>query len=55
MERDRDPPSEEKKSGSGTVTINDKGATALVTFDATTAAGVRLQGTIDCKSVMRTQ
>jgi len=43
----------EKKSGSGTVTINDKGATAIVTFDATTAAGVRLQGTIDCKSVQR--
>ena len=43
----------EKKSGSGTVTVNDKGSTAIVTFDATTAAGVRLQGTIDCKSVQR--
>jgi len=43
----------EKKSGSGTVTVNDKGATAVVTFDATTAAGVHLQGTIDCKSVTR--
>jgi hypothetical protein len=43
----------EKKSGSGTVTVNDKGTTAIVTFDATTAAGVRLQGTIDCKSVLR--
>jgi hypothetical protein len=43
----------DKKSGSGTVTIDDKGATAIVTFDATTAAGVRLQGTIDCKSVLR--
>ncbi len=43
----------EKKSGSGTVTVNDKGTTAVVTFDATTAAGVRLQGTIDCKSVNR--
>jgi opacity protein-like surface antigen len=43
----------EKKSGSGTVTVNDKGTTAVVTFDATTAAGVRLQGTIDCKSVLR--
>ncbi|MGH9423229.1 MAG: hypothetical protein ACRD3J_24855 [Thermoanaerobaculia bacterium] len=45
----------EKKSGSGTVTVNDKGNTAIVTFDATTAAGVRLQGTIDCKSVTRAQ
>jgi hypothetical protein len=45
----------EKKSGHGTVTIDDKGSTAVVTFDATTAAGVRLQGTIDCKSVMRAQ
>ncbi|HXA17936.1 MAG TPA: hypothetical protein VN380_13140 [Thermoanaerobaculia bacterium] len=43
----------EKKSGSGTVTIHDKGATAVVNFDATTAAGVHLVGTIDCKSVMR--
>ena len=43
----------EKKSGSGTVTVNDKGNTAIVAFDATTAAGVRLQGTIDCKSVLR--
>ncbi len=43
----------EKKSGSGTVTVNDKGPTAIVTFDATTAAGVRLQGTIDSKSVLR--
>lgn len=43
----------EKKSGSGTVTVNDKGATAIVTFDATTATGVRLAGTIDCKSVQR--
>jgi hypothetical protein len=45
----------EKKSGSGTVTVNDKGSTAIVTFDALTAAGVRLQGTIDCKSVLRAQ
>ncbi len=45
----------EKESGSGTVTVHDKGATAVVNFDATTAAGVHLQGTIDCKSVMRAQ
>ena len=45
----------EKKSGSGTVTVNDKGSTAIVNFDATTAAGVHLVGTIDCKSVTRAQ
>jgi hypothetical protein len=43
----------EKKSGSGTVTVADHGSTAVVTFDATTAAGVHLKGTIDCKSVLR--
>lgn len=41
------------KSGSGTVTVTDRGTTGLVKFDATTAKGVRLAGTIDCKSVMR--
>lgn len=45
----------EHKSGSGTVTVADHGTTAIVTFDATTAAGVNLQGTIDCKSVTRGQ
>lgn len=45
----------EHKSGSGTVTVADHGATAAVTFDATTAAGVKLKGTIDCKSVTRAQ
>jgi hypothetical protein len=43
----------EHKSGSGTVTVADKGKTAIVTFDATTSAGVKLKGTIDCKSVLR--
>ena len=42
-----------KHSGNGTVTIADKGATATVKFSATTAEGVKLDGTIDCKSVMR--
>jgi hypothetical protein len=42
-----------KKRGSGTVTVLDRGATALVTFDATTADGVKMHGTIDCKSVVR--
>ena len=45
----------EKKSGSGTVTVADHGTTAIVTFDATTAAGVKLKGTIDCKSVIRAE
>ena len=44
---------EAKKTGSGTVTVQDKGATALVTFSVTTAAGVKLDGSIDCKQVMR--
>ena len=44
---------EPKKTGSGIVTIEDKGATAKVTFAMTTAAGVKLEGTIDCKQVAR--
>jgi hypothetical protein len=43
----------EKKSGSGTVTVADHGSTAKVTFDVTAANGVKLVGTIDCKSVIR--
>jgi hypothetical protein len=42
-----------KGKGSGTVTVADHGATAMVTFEGTTAAGVKLHGTIDCKSVLR--
>jgi hypothetical protein len=42
-----------KKRGSGTVSVVDRGATATITFDATTADGVKLSGTIDCKSVLR--
>jgi hypothetical protein len=45
----------EKKSGTGTVTVHDKGSTAVITFDAKTADGVHLVGTIDCKSVTRGQ
>lgn len=44
---------EAKKSGSGTVTVADHGATATVTFSVSTADFVKLEGTIDCKSVMR--
>lgn len=42
-----------KKSGSGTVNVEDKGSTAMVKFSATTKDGVKLEGTIDCKSVTR--
>jgi hypothetical protein len=42
-----------KKAGSGTVTLDDKGSTAKVKFSATTPEGVKLEGTIDCKSVIR--
>lgn len=45
----------EKKSGTGTVTVHDKGSTAVISFDAKTADGVRLVGTVDCKSVTRAQ
>jgi len=41
------------KSGSGTVTVKDGGTTGRVTFNATTADGVKLEGEIDCKKVMR--
>ena len=44
---------EPKKTGSGTVTVLDKGATALVNFAVTTATGVKIDGTIDCKTVIR--
>ena len=45
----------EKKQGTGTVTVHDKGSTATISFDAKTADGVHLVGTIDCKSVLRGQ
>jgi hypothetical protein len=44
-----------KNKGSGTVTVADHGATATVKFDAKTADGVKLTGTIDCHSVLRAQ
>ena len=46
-------PNASKKSGSGTVTVQDQGSTGKVTFDAKTADGVGLKGTIDCQSVVR--
>jgi hypothetical protein len=45
----------EKKVGTGTVTVHDKGSTATISFDAKTADGVHLVGTVDCKSVLRAQ
>ena len=42
-----------KATGKGTVSVKDAGATATVSFDATTADGVHLVGTVDCKSVTR--
>lgn len=42
-----------KHSGSGVVTVADHGSTATVTFNATTAQGVKISGSIDCKSVIR--
>lgn len=46
-------PAEPKRTGSGTVTVADHGTTGKVTFDVATAEGVKIQGTIDCLSVMR--
>lgn len=46
-------PNASKKGGSGTVTVQDQGSTGKVTFDAKTAEGVGLKGTIDCQSVLR--
>ncbi len=43
------------KSGSGTVTVKDGGNTGHVTFNATTADGVKLEGEIDCKTVARAE
>ncbi len=39
--------------GKGTVKVDDRGQTATVTFDATAADGVRLQGTFDCRSILQ--
>ena len=39
--------------GSGTVTIDDKGDTAVVTFSGTSARSEEIKGTITCNSVTR--
>ena len=46
-------PTEAKKKGSGVVTVDDKSATAKVSFNVTSAEGYKFEGTIDCKSVTR--
>lgn len=44
---------EAKKKGTGVVTVDDKGATAKVSFNVTSAEGYKFEGTIDCKTVVR--
>lgn len=39
--------------GQGTVTVEDRGQNGTVSFDATTADGVQLKGTIECGGVLR--
>lgn len=41
------------RKGSGKVTVQDAGKSAVVLISATTADGVKIEGRIDCKSVMR--
>jgi hypothetical protein len=42
-----------KKTGSGTVTVVDRGTTGEVKISAATADGVKIEAHIDCKTVMR--
>ena len=42
-----------RRGGTGSVTVTDWGAAGRVTFQARTAAGVALNGTIDCNGVAR--
>ena len=46
-------PDTRKKEGKGTVTVEDEKTKGKVTFDGTTAAGVGLKGTIECKTIIR--
>ena len=46
-------PETRKKEGRGTITIEDRGKTGTVAFEGTTAAGVGLKGSIDCKTLIR--
>ena len=40
-------------AGSGQVTVEDRGNTGTVKFSAVTGDGIKLDGTIDCRSVVR--
>ncbi|HEX6537034.1 MAG TPA: hypothetical protein VF041_20780 [Gemmatimonadaceae bacterium] len=42
-----------KPQGKGKLTVDDRGGSGKVTFSAETAEGVKLDGTIDCHTVMR--
>lgn len=46
-------PQEKKKAGSGTVTLDDKGSSAKVSFAVVSKEGYKIDGTIDCKTIMR--
>ena len=46
-------PNASRKGGSGTVTVQYQCSTGKVSFDAKTAEGVGLKGTIDCQGVVR--
>jgi hypothetical protein len=41
------------KKGNGAITITESGSTATVKFSGTTADGVKLEGTIDCKTMLK--
>jgi hypothetical protein len=43
----------DKKEGSGTITVDDKGKTGKVTFKGKAGDGTPLEGTIDCHQLMR--
>lgn len=42
-----------KKAGNGSIAIAESGSTAQVKFSGTTKEGVKLEGTIDCKGVLK--
>lgn len=44
-----------KDEGSGTLTVEDKGTTGKVTFKGKTKDDVRLEGTIDCHQLLRSE
>jgi len=46
-------PDQKHRTGSGLVTVQDNGATAVIAFTAETTAGVKLEGTITCNTVTR--